>query len=82
MRKRGDRRGLRTKALHEFRTGERTKEQHLHRHDSVEARLTRFVNDAHSAARDFFDQLVLAKWAGRTGTIASSSVANSSKWRA
>src|SRR5262249_26156769 len=65
MRERGGSRSLGAKALHKVGTGERAEEQHLYRDDSVEARLARFVNDAHPAACDFFDQLVLAKWAGK-----------------
>src|ERR1041384_3933535 len=68
MRKRGGGRSLGAKALHKVGTGERAEEQHLHRHDSVEARLARFVNDAHPAAGDFFDQLVLTKCAGKVRT--------------
>ena len=57
----GRRRSFRTKPFHKLRTGERTKQQHLHRDDAVQAQMSRPINNAHAAARDFFEQFVIAE---------------------
>src|SRR6185369_4144136 len=43
--------------------------QHLQRHQAVDLLLTRKVNNPHAPARNFLDQLVLAKgsWQGQLG---------------
>src|SRR5437867_3451719 len=61
----GRRRGLGAKSLHQFRAGERAEEQHLHGDDTVQAALSRLVNDAHAAAGNFLQQFVIAKRTGR-----------------
>jgi hypothetical protein len=54
-------------AAHELGIVEPRMKNHLHRHDAVERKLARLVNHAHAAARDFLDQLVIAKAAARLG---------------
>src|SRR5690349_6892377 len=50
-------------------TGELAEEQHLHRDNAVEADLPSSINDPHAAARDFLDQLVVAKKAWRRVSV-------------
>ena len=57
----GRRRSFRAESLHKLRTGERTKQQHFHRHDAIQAQMPRAINNAHAAPRDFFEQFVIAE---------------------
>ncbi len=56
---------FRAKPLHEIGRGKLSRRHHLHRNDSIDLRLPRLVNDAHSAAGHFCQQLVTAKRAGQ-----------------
>jgi hypothetical protein len=53
--------GLRSKALDEFLARQRSRLDHLDRHDASEFPLPRLVNDAHAAARNFLQQIVVAE---------------------
>ena len=57
----GRRLGLALKALHVVGRGELTGEDHLQGHDAVEAHLPGLVDDAHAAAGDLLQQLVVAE---------------------
>jgi hypothetical protein len=57
----GCRRCFRAEALREFLARLVAEQEHLHRDDSAKALLPRLVNDPHSAARDFFEQFVIAE---------------------
>src|SRR6185503_14350908 len=61
MLKNGGSGGLSSKALHELLSGERSRQDHLHRHDASEFPLPGLVNDAHAAARNFLQQIVVAE---------------------
>jgi hypothetical protein len=53
-------------ALHLHRRRELSRQDHLHRDDSIETDLARPVDDAHPAARDLLLQFVIAEspWVG------------------
>jgi hypothetical protein len=57
------RRGFDAKPMDEFFARILAKQQQLDRHNSVEAGLSRFVDNAHAAARDFLQQLVITEMA-------------------
>ena len=57
------RRGLGAKTLHERLGRELAGEDHLHRHEAIQADLPGFVHHPHAAAGDLFEQLVIAKGA-------------------
>ena len=57
----GGRFGLGVKTLYVFLTGQLPGQDHLQGHDSVETRLTGFVDDAHPAPGDLFEQFVVAE---------------------
>jgi hypothetical protein len=57
----GGRLRLAAKSVHLVCGGELSGEDHLQRYDAVEAALPRFVDDAHAAAGDFLQQLVVAE---------------------
>ena len=58
--------GFATEPEHVLFASEVTGQNHLHRDDAVEALLQRFIDDAHAAAGDFFQQFVIAKGAEAT----------------
>ena len=53
--------GLSPKTAHDRLAGELARKDHFHRDDSVQAQLAGLVNDAHAAACDFLQELVIAK---------------------
>ena len=61
----GRRRRFRTESLRQFLARLFPEQEHLHRNDAVEALLPRFEDDTHPAARDFFEQFVIAEGAER-----------------
>ena len=64
--------GFGVKSLHVFFTSKLTGKDHFERDDPIEIRLPGFVDDAHPATRDLFQQFVIAeitdlladRWAG------------------
>jgi hypothetical protein len=65
MMKAAGRYGFDTEAPDHVLAGHRTEQQHLDGDNSVEAFLTRPVNDTHAAPSDFLKQFVIAKRPGR-----------------
>ena len=53
--------GFGAEALDEILSRQRPGQEHLHRDDAVQAHLPRSIDDAHPAARDFFQQFVITK---------------------
>lgn len=53
--------GFRAKTVDQLPGGEVAAQHHLQRHDSAQGKLSRLVDDTHAAARDLFDQFIVAK---------------------
>ena len=53
--------GLRTKTLHELLARQRSRQNHLHRHDASEIPLPGLVNDSHAAPRNLVQEIVIAE---------------------
>jgi hypothetical protein len=53
--------GLSPKTLHELLTRQRSRLDHLHRHDASEFPLPGLVNDSHAAARNLVQEIVVAE---------------------
>ena len=52
---------LTAKPAHKFRTGKGTEQQHFDRDQTIQTALACFIDDAHPAAGDFFEQFVITE---------------------
>ena len=70
--------GLGPETLHEFLARQRSGQDHLHRDDAPETPLPRLINDAHAAARNLFQQFVVAERSQRE--LSAASIATAAGW--
>ena len=61
MPQRGDHLRFIAKPPHKIRAGKRAVQKHFQRDDAVQAQLPRPINHAHAAARNLFQQVVIAQ---------------------